>query len=144
MDAIHFLKNEHKKVRLKFKVIAKKTRPYETRRKMFDKLCRELVIHETMEHKTWYPYFKKELKNVVKPLLNEEKSAAKAIKELKKLKTQEKWENKFVKFKKAVEKHAGQEEKKLFPKVKKLLDPASLKIIEKKMRAFKKAKSRNH
>jgi hemerythrin superfamily protein len=106
---------------------------------MFDFLCKDLVRHEKMEQKIWYPYLKEyvQLNTKIKHLLKEEKTAAKAIKEFKKIKTSEKWETKFIAFKKDVFHHAKEEETKLFPSVKKKLESNELKMIGKKLNTFK-------
>src|SRR5437899_742586 len=90
MDAIKFLLKEHNKIRKTFTKIKKKSREV-TQKKIFDLLCKDLVRHEKMEQKIWYPYLKKHthLKNKIKHLLKEEKTAAKAIKEFKKIKNSE-------------------------------------------------------
>jgi hemerythrin superfamily protein len=143
MDAIAFLLKEHNKVRRTFAKIKKGSYREETKIKKFKDLCRELVVHETMEHKVWYPHFKNnpKVKNVVKHLLSEEKTAGKEIKSFKKFKPAD-WEKKFpkvfAKLKKAAEHHASNEETKLFPKVKKLLDKEVRKQIGKKMQSYKK------
>jgi hemerythrin superfamily protein len=140
MDAIKFLLKEHNKVRRIFKDINKSSRRDLTKRKMFKKLCNDLVVHEAMEQKKWYPTLKKNnnLKETIKHLLSEEKKAAKAIKSFKKIRSQEEWNNKFLEFKNDVEHHASEEEKKLFPKVKKYFDEVELKKLGKEMHQFKK------
>lgn len=141
MNAITFLLREHDKVRRMLANINNKSRRYTTKRTMFHTLCQDLVRHETMEQKIWYPRLKKDkgLAEIIKHLLVEEKDAAKTIKKFKSIKTQEKWEEKFSEFKKDVEHHAAEEEKKLFPKVKKFLNEMELEKIGKEMRAFKNA-----
>lgn len=141
MDAIKFLIKEHNHVRRVLKDINKKSRTEAAKKKIFKGLCKELVVHETMEQKVWYPNFKTnpKLNKTVKHLVTEEKTAAKAIKAFKKIKTQEKWEEKFAEFKTDVEHHAHEEETKLFPKVKKVLDKDELAEIGKKLRKFKLA-----
>lgn len=139
MNAITFLIKEHNKVRRGLKEISKKSHRYTTKRSLLNSLCRDLIIHENMEHKVWYPHFKnnKKLKTEVKHLLSEEKGAEKAIKKLKSIKTEEEWEEKFYKFKKDVEHHAHEEEHKLFPNVKAILDEDQLELIGKEMRKFR-------
>ena len=144
MNAIIFLTKEHNKVRRTLADIIKKSHRYTTKKKMFSALCKDLITHENMEQKIWYPHFKKnkKLKNEVKHLLSEEKHAEKSIKKLKSIKTQEEWEEKFSKFKKSVEQHAYEEEHDLFPNVKRILDKSELEDIGKEMRKFK-SKSKN-
>jgi hemerythrin superfamily protein len=77
------------------------------------------------------------LDETVKHLITEEKTAAKEIKEFKGIDQEDKWEEKFLKFKKAVEQHAHEEETKLFPKVEKILNEDELEEIGTEMREFK-------
>jgi len=139
MNAITFLKKEHDKVRKLLKAITKKSHRYETKKKMFKTLCTDLLRHESMEQKVWYPNFKKsrKIKTEVKHLLSEEKHAEKVIRKFKVIKTEEEWDKLFSKFKKAVEHHAHEEEHKLFPNVKEILDEEELKVIGGEMRKFK-------
>lgn len=144
MDAIKFLLKEHNKIRKIFTKITTKSREV-TKKKMFDLLCKDLVRHEKMEQKIWYPYLKKHinLKNKINHLIKEEKTAAKIIKKFKKIKNLKKWEKKFITFKKDVSHHANEEETKLFPNVKKELENNELKMIGNKLKKFK-IKYTNH
>ena len=139
MNAIDFLMKEHEKVRKILSDIENNSHHYETKRKMFDELGIDLIRHEEMEHKVWYPHFKNDthLSNEVRHLLKEENYAKKAIKQLSELKTQSLWEEKFIKFKKDVEHHAQEEEQQLFPEVEKLLDTEELEKIGIEMHHFK-------
>ena len=141
MNAITFLIKEHNKFRKDLTTILKKVSRAETKKKMFSILSANLLRHEAMEHKVWYPHFKnnKKLKSEVRHLLSEEKHAEKAIKKLKSLKDEEAWQTNFVKFKKEVESHAKEEEKDLFPNVEEILDEDELQKIGKDMRRFKTA-----
>lgn len=139
MNAIEFLLKEHDKVRRTFAEIDSDSHKTETKKKMFDALCADLLRHETMEHKVWYPHFKNNDKvdDTVKHLVKEEKHAENAIKQFDNVKTEEEWLQKFKKFKSDVEHHAHEEESKLFPKIKSLFSEAELEKIGKEMYAFK-------
>lgn len=145
MNAIDFLIKDHNKVRAMLSEISDNSHRYETKRKMFEALSEDLIRHETMEHKTWYPHFKNDirLREEVKHLLKEENNAEKAIKQFEGITNQQAWEEKFIKFRKDVEHHAQEEEHELFPEVKKLLDNIELTMIGKKMQEFK-AQYRHH
>lgn len=140
MHAIDFLLKEHNKVRKNLNAIANESHRYLTKKKLFKSLSEDLIRHETMEQKVWYQNFKnsRKLRSEVKHLLTEEKHAEKAIKKLKSIQNEEKWEEEFFKFKKAVEHHAHEEETKLFPNVKEILDQSELQAIGKEMYIFKK------
>jgi iron-sulfur cluster repair protein YtfE (RIC family) len=139
MNAISFLLKEHDHVRKTFAEIADESHRLETKKNMFQSLGAELIRHETMEQKTWYPKLKenKELALIIQHLVSEEKSAAETIKELDKTKNDEEWAEIFFKLKEDVEHHAAEEESKLFPKVKSFLEEKELEEIGKEMREFK-------
>ncbi len=140
MNAIDFLIKEHNKVRQMLKEISAESHRGEAKKNLFEILCDDLLRHETMEHKVWYPHFKNnsKLSDTVKHLLTEEKSTEKAIAQFDNLKTEAAWEEKFSKFRKDVIHHAAEEERDLFPEVRKLLSEAELEQIGKEMQAFKK------
>lgn len=139
MNAIKFLLKEHNKVRREFSDIEDDSHKYETKKNMFDTLCNDLIRHEKMEQKLWYPHFKnnEKIDATVKHLISEEKKAETAIKEFDSVKTQKEWEDKFLKLKKDVEHHAAEEEQNLFPKIEKILTEDELEKIGKEMEDFK-------
>lgn len=141
MNAIDFLIKEHNKVRAMLLDMSDRSHHHETKKKKFTLLAQDLLRHETMEHEVWYPHFRNKLSDTVKHLLTEEKGAEKAIKKLDSLKTEEAWEENFLKFKHDVEHHAQEEENNLFPEVEKILSDKELDDIGMKMYEFKKKHS---
>lgn len=139
MNAIDFLCKEHDRVRKMLMDISEGSHFYETKKKLFHTLSHDLLRHEEMEHKVWYPCFKEKLDKTVKHLISEENHAEQAIKRFKHLRTEAEWEKEFTKFKHDVEHHAREEEHNLFPRVEKLLTEKELDEIGKKMYEFKKA-----
>lgn len=139
MNAIQLILNHHARIR-KYLATITKSKNYSSLKKTFDKLSAFLVSHEKMEEKVWYPFLKKntKLKTTITPLINEEKSAAKTIANIKRLKSEEKFEAKLMELKLAVSHHAKQEETKLLPKARKMVEASELKKIGVKMREFKK------
>ena len=140
MNAIDFLIKEHEHVRRALAEIDDDSHHAETKRKMFQSLCQDLIRHETMEHVVWYPHFKNDqrLSPTVKHLLSEEKTAEEIIKQFDHIHAQQEWERKSSKLKNDVEHHAEEEEQKLFPEVKKLLTDDDLEKIGLEMFHFKK------
>lgn len=138
MDAIIYLRSQHSKFRKTLRAISK-TANERLKQTKFKALCKELVKHETMEQKTWYPVLRKNktLSTIIKHLVAEEKSAAKNIKKFQKIDFGLTWRLKFIKFKHDIDHHATQEEKQLFPKVRKWLTKKELNALGTKMRKFK-------
>lgn len=145
MDAIQLILRHHAKIR-KFLERLSTSRSVSSLNKTFAKLSEFLVSHETMEQKVWYPFLKKntKLKTVISHLITEEKSAAKAIAQIKKIKSEEKFEEKLMKLKAAVSRHANEEETQLLPKVQKVIEDTELRKIGKKMQEFKKEFDMKH
>lgn len=138
MDAIVFLRQEHSKFRRMLAVISK-TSQVKSKKLKFNTFCKDLIKHETMEQKIWYPVLRKhpELRSIIKHLLSEEKSAAKAIKAFNKVSFEFMWDLRFYKFKHDVDHHAKEEEQELFPKVRKILNKSELAALGARMRKFK-------
>lgn len=140
MDAIIYLRQEHAKFRRKLAAIARvKNTPL--KKKKFYVFTRDLLRHEKMEEKKWYPALRKKvaLKKVIKHLVAEEKSAEKAIKKSRTEKIDLLWNLRFLKLKHDIDHHARDEEKKLFPKVRKLFTKSELNTLGTRMRKFKAA-----
>lgn len=138
MNAIDFLIKEHNRVRTLLTDIADRSQNFETQQNLFKHLSKDLIRHEAMEHKVWYPCFKNNLPKEVKHLIKEETIAENEIKKMNELKTEAAWNEHFAKFKKAVQHHADEEEEELFPEVTKLLSENELLEIGSKMADFKK------
>ena len=139
MHAVKFLEQEHNRIRKMFAAIESAAKD-STRRTKFLELGADLSRHEKMEQKVWYPFLRKnaEVSSVITHLVTEEKSAAKKITALKKVKDPDSWLEKFLELKDAVEHHAEEEETKLFPKVEKQVEASDLDTVGTRMRAFKK------
>lgn len=139
MNAIQLILNHHARIR-KFLVQLSKSKTPSSMRSIFNRMAAYLISHETMEQKVWYPFLKKnaQLKTTINHLVVEEKTAAKSIAKIKKLKSNDTLEEKLMELKTAVSHHAKEEETKLLPKAKKLIDDSELKKVGKKMAEFKK------
>lgn len=138
MNAISYLKSEHDRFRRTLTAISKAA-SIKTKKLKFDAFTQELIRHETMEQRVWYPFLQKnrELKKIIAHLVSEEKSTALAIKKFKKVGLDFMWELRYYKFKHDVEHHANEEEKELFPKVNEFISKEELNRLGKKMREFK-------
>jgi hemerythrin superfamily protein len=139
MNAIDFLIKEHNKVRGLFVDLNENNHREDTKRNIFEAIRDNLIRHEKMEQTIFYPKLKsnKDLHEKIKHLIDEEKDAKKLIMHLDKIKNSPAWEEELIKLQKDVEHHANEEEKELFPHVRKLIDEDELVEIGKEMREFK-------
>ena len=138
MDAISYLRGEHAKFRKQLTAISK-IKDEKIKRNKFAAFCQDLLRHEKVEEKIFYPVLRKdpEIRDLIKHLVAEEKSAAKAMAKIKKTTINLLWRLRFAKFKHDVDHHAKEEEQELFPKVRKFLNKTELNQLGTKMRKFK-------
>lgn len=140
-NAIDIILEDHRHIR---KMIAELDKMLHSNtaesRTFFKQLKAFLVLHEGMEEKTWYPELEShsDLKEIISNLIKEENDAGDAIKKLDDITDDKEWISKVKELNKNVEKHAKDEETKLIPKVRKILDKSSLDAIGSKMDAYKK------
>jgi hemerythrin superfamily protein len=138
MDAITYLRQEHSKVRQMLKQISDASDD-KAKYTKFVSLCKDLYSHESTEEAIWYPALRKDpdMRDIIKHLVEEEKSATKAMKKLLDGKVGIIWKLKFYKFKHDVDHHARSEEKELFPKARKYLSKVELNALGTAMQKFK-------
>jgi len=139
INAINFLLKEHKKVKKLFAEISADSQNEVSRKEKFGRLRQDLITHETMEQKIWYPNLESNarLNKIIVPLISEEKNAEEAIHDVDNAKTEKEWTQKFNQLKQDVIQHAHEEETKLFPEVKKLINGVELERIGQEMQNFK-------
>jgi hypothetical protein len=144
MNAIRLLTDDHKKVRgLLAELEETTTRGVKTRRRLLQEIAKEVRVHSKIEEEIFYPAFRdaaqkdedsemffeaKEEHHVVDLVLpeleetdpgtDEFSARAKVLKEL-------------------IEHHAGEEEKEMFVRARKLLDPAELEDLGRRMQERK-------
>lgn len=104
----------------------------------FNELKDFLSKHEAMEQKLWYPELEKndKLKPIITHLIKEEEDASALLKKIDDTKDEKQWVSEVNDLSKAVEHHAKDEETKLFPKVKEVLDKTTLNAIGEKLKAY--------
>lgn len=141
MGAVEIILKDHQHIRQMIAAIDKNLDSnIEASRSGFKELKDFLVKHETMEQKAWYPELKKnkDLDRIIGDLIKEEDAAGKAIKKIEATSNQSDWVTEVRTFFKAVEQHAKDEETKLFPKVREVMDKTSLEKLGKKLSDYKK------
>ena len=127
-DAVTFLIDQHNDVRNLFETVAGSTG--EARKEAFEPLVRMLAVHETAEELVIYPAIKNagdEGKRIADARLHEEDQAKKTLADLEKLDpSSSEFESLFTDFRAAVEAHAENEEREVFPLLEQVTDDAAL------------------
>lgn len=140
MNAIELLKTDHDKVDRLFQKI--KATPDGDHQQLFEQIKAELDIHTHIEETIFYPKLKeeKELEDIVLEGIEEHHQAKIFLRELAALsETSEKFEPKLKVLMEDITHHVQEEEGKMFPKVEKIFDTATLEDLGKQMAAEKKS-----
>jgi hemerythrin superfamily protein len=146
MNAIQLLKDDHKKVRaLLAELAATTSRGVKTRGELLAKVGKELRAHTKIEEEIFYPAFKAAAeKSDDEAMYFEAKEEHRAV-ELLVLPDLEKTDPASECFggrakvlKELIEHHAGEEEKEMFPRARKLLSAAELNELGARMEARKR------
>lgn len=140
MDALELLKNDHRKVKELFKKSEKAEG--NLRQQIFEQIKSELETHTHIEEAVFYPAVEKieELKDMVLESLEEHKQVKTLLREMENLAPDsEKFEPKMKVLQENVEHHAEEEEEgKMFPKLRQLMDAAKLEELGRKLEAAKR------
>jgi len=129
MDALELLKQDHQKVKELLEE-AEATEDGKEQKEIFKQIKKELETHARIEETVFYPAMEKheELKDIVLESYEEHKQIKTLLREMEDLVSDsEKFEPKLQVLMENVEHHAEEEEEgKLFPKIRDLLDDAAL------------------
>src|SRR4051794_1607560 len=127
-DAVKFLTEQHQQVRQLFESVA--SAKGDARREAFEPLVRLLAVHETAEEMVVYPSVRglgDDANAVVDARLAEEDSAKKMLTDLEKLDPgSADFDQLFAQVRTAVESHAENEEREVFPLLERATDQAQL------------------
>jgi hemerythrin superfamily protein len=136
MDAIDLLKSQHREVEKLFSKIEGAKSPRE-KEKLFGQLADALAGHATIEEHQFYPSVRaKRTEDILLESLEEHLGIKRVLADLLELDAKdETFEAKITVLKEQVEHHVGEEEKDLFPKVRKLFDKDELQALGEKMHA---------
>jgi len=144
MDIITLLKKDHQAVSELFSSLKSAgEKAYKTKLRIFEKIYTELSIHAEIEEKLFYPVIENfdKTKDITYESYEEHALVKQLLREIKTLAPQEEqWKAKVTVLKELVEHHVKEEEKDLFPKVKKVLPSEERILMGEKMQAFKKKK----
>jgi len=146
MDAITLLKNDHKTMRSLLDRLEKSTsRGVKTRKELLVRIEADLKAHSSIEEEIFYPAFKEAgRKNdddkMYFEALEEHRAAGDLV--LPDLlgtdPASEQFSGRAKVLKELVEHHAGEEEKEMFPRAKKLMDRAELNALGEQMQMRKR------
>ena len=140
MDALELLKTDHKKVKELFKK-AEGSKNDKQQKQLFEQIKTELETHTHIEETVFYPAIAKhdELKDMVLESLEEHKQVKTLLREMANLTSDsDKFEAKLKVLKENVEHHAVEEEEgKMFPKIRKLMNAAALDQLGQELEAAK-------
>jgi len=134
MSAIDLLESQHREVEKLFQKF-EKTSSGEEKISLFEEIADKLAIHAAIEEHHFYPAVKeKRTKDILLESLEEHLSIKRTIADLLKLDVDdEHFDAKMTVLKEEVQHHVGEEEKDLFPKVKKILSADELAALEQEM-----------
>jgi hypothetical protein len=140
MDALELLKQDHQKVKELFKR-GQETEDKKQQRQIFKEIKSELETHARIEETIFYPAMEEheELKDMVLESLEEHKQMKTVLREMARLSTSsERFKPKFKVLKDNVEHHAVEEEEgKMFPKIRKLINRNELEELGQELEAAK-------
>jgi hemerythrin superfamily protein len=142
MDALELLKQDHQKVKGLFKEAEEADE--KKQKQVFEQIKTELETHTHIEESVFYPAMQKheELKDMVLESLEEHKQVKTLLREMDNLSSDsQKFEPKLKVLMENVEHHAEEEEEeKMFPKVRKLVNKAELEQLGQELEAAKRQK----
>jgi hemerythrin superfamily protein len=140
MDALELLKQEHQKVKELFEQ-AEESEAGTEQKRIFHQIKTELETHARIEESIFYPAMQKhqELKEMVREAIEEHNQVKSLLKEMENLvDDSEKFESKLQILMENVEHHAEEEEEgKMFPKVREIVDRATLDKLGQELEAAK-------
>ncbi len=147
MDILNLLKKDHKVVSELFSAIDQTgTKAYKTKMELFEQIYNELLLHAKIEEAIFYPTIEKfqETKSTTMESYEEHMLVKQLLEEIKNVTPQDDvWQAKLTVLKELVEHHVREEEKELFPNVKKVLPLDELKLMGEKMQEIKAANTNN-
>jgi hemerythrin superfamily protein len=134
MDAIALLKADHKTVETLFRKFERAGRTAKKlKRRLVDQIVRELAVHSVIEEQVFYPAVRGKggkLEEMILLALEEHHVAKWLLKELEDLPPDaERFEAKVLVLMESIRTHVAEEEREVFPQVRKAFTPAELKAM---------------
>jgi hemerythrin superfamily protein len=134
MSAIDLLESQHREVEKLFSQI-EKAKGSDKKTQLFEQIADKLAIHAAIEEHHFYPAVKaKRTEDILLESLEEHVAMKRTLADILKIDAEdETFDAKVKVLEEQVEHHVGEEEKDLFPKVKKLLSADELDALEQQM-----------
>jgi hemerythrin superfamily protein len=144
MDAIALLKADHKTVEALFRKFEQAGRnAKKMKRRLVEKIVRELAVHAVIEEQVFYPAVRSKggkLEEMILLALEEHHVAKWLLKELEDLPSEaERFEAKVMVLMESIRTHVAEEERELFPLVRKAFTPAELRAMAEALMVAKRA-----
>ena len=126
MDAIELLKTQHEEVKAMFKKIEKAED--EEKQDLFEQIADALAVHAAIEEKHFYPATKNaRTEELLQEAVEEHLSAKRLIADLMEMSPEDpQFDAKVAVLEEQIEHHVEEEEKELFPKVRKMIGKEEL------------------
>jgi hemerythrin superfamily protein len=146
MDAITLLEEDHKKVRKLFRDFEELgDRATKTKLELAQKIDTELVIHTSIEEEIFYPGVQSEAEEMIAEAIEEHNVVDRLLLEIRNLTPEdEAFTAKMTVMMENVEHHADEEEKELFPTVKKAMGMDAMRTLGERMSKRKIELMREH
>jgi hemerythrin superfamily protein len=144
MDAIALLKADHKTVETLFRKFERAGRnAKKMKRRLVDQIVRELAVHSVIEEQIFYPAVRSKggkLEEMILLALEEHHVAKWTLKELEDLPPDaERFEAKVLVLMESIRTHVAEEEREVFPQVRKAFTPAELRAMAQALVMAKRA-----
>jgi hemerythrin superfamily protein len=146
MDAIALLTEDHKKVKelfRKFEEVGE--RGMKTKERIAEEIRNELVVHTAIEEEIFYPAIQNEVEEIVAEAIEEHNIVDRLLLEIRDISPEdEQFDAKMTVLIENVEHHAEEEEKEMFPAVKKAMGMDMMKTLGERMAHRKTELTREH
>lgn len=138
MDALELLKNDHQRVSELFDQL-QQADDLDQKRDIFESIRDELTAHADIEENYFYPLFKDKegFEDLIDESFDDHAEMKDLIEEIDSLDDESELQDRFEELQEIVDGHVTEEERELFPKVRKVLDAEALAKLGDEMMAAK-------
>lgn len=138
MDALELLKADHQRVSELFDQL-QQAEDIDQKRDIFESIRDELTAHADIEENYFYPIFqdKEGFEDLIDESIDDHAEMKDLIEEIDSLDDESELEDRFDELQEIVDGHVTEEERELFPKVRKVMDEAALAKLGEEIMAAK-------